>query len=78
MRLDAALTSPDLDWLTTRSEKVAYLQARTASASTEQRVNGVTEDASRLANQVPGTFPDRHRSERSRRPAVSRDGAVDG
>ena len=31
MRLDAALTGPDLDWLTTTSEKVAYLQTMTAS-----------------------------------------------
>jgi hypothetical protein len=49
MRLDAALTGPDLDWLTTRSEKVAYLQART--------VNDATEDASQLVNQFPGTYP---------------------
>src|SRR6266545_1877422 len=35
MRLDAALTSPDLDWLTTRSEKVAYLQTMTAWPSSE-------------------------------------------
>jgi hypothetical protein len=49
MRLDAALTGTDLDWLTTRSEKVAYLQART--------VNDATEDASQLVNQFPGTYP---------------------
>src|SRR5438094_259209 len=29
MRLDAVLEGPHLDWLTTRSEKVAYLAART-------------------------------------------------
>ena len=46
MRLDAALASPNLDWLTTRSEKVAYLRARTASESSEH-----------AANQFPGTFP---------------------
>jgi hypothetical protein len=39
MRLDADLTGPDLDWLTTRSEKVAYLQARTALAPAEHSVN---------------------------------------
>ena len=39
MRLDAALTSPDLDWLTTRSEKVAYLRARTALESSEHAAN---------------------------------------
>jgi hypothetical protein len=31
MRLDAALMSPDLEWLTTRSEKVSYLRANTAA-----------------------------------------------
>lgn len=45
MRLDAALTGPDLDWLATRSEKVAFLQTMTASESSEQ------------PNQFPGTFP---------------------
>lgn len=45
MRLDAALTAPDLDWLATRSEKVAFLHTLTASESSEQ------------PNQFPGTFP---------------------
>jgi hypothetical protein len=45
MRLDAALTAPDLDWLATRSEKVAYLQTMSASGSSEH------------LNQFPGTFP---------------------
>jgi hypothetical protein len=45
MRLDAALTSPDLDWLASRSEKVALLQTMTASESPEH------------PNQFPGTFP---------------------
>jgi hypothetical protein len=45
MRLDAALTGPDLDWLTTKTEKVAYLQTMTAAQSSEH------------ANQFPGTFP---------------------
>ena len=45
MRLDAALTAPDLDWLATRSEKVAFLQTMTASESSEH------------PNQFPGTFP---------------------
>lgn len=45
MRLDAALTAPDLDWLATRSEKVALLQTMTASQSSEH------------PNQLPGTFP---------------------
>ena len=45
MRLDAALTAPDINWLATRSEKVAFLQTVTASQSPEQ------------PNQFPGTFP---------------------
>jgi hypothetical protein len=45
MRLDAALTSPEAEWLTTRSEKLAYTQARTA------------QDRSDLSKQFPGTFP---------------------
>ncbi len=57
MRLDAALTSPDLDWLTTRSEKVADLQTRTARHSLERSVNATAEDPPHLANQFPGTLP---------------------
>jgi len=45
MRLDAALISPDLEWLTTRSEKLAYLNSRTAA------------DSATVANDLPGTFP---------------------
>lgn len=45
MRLDAALTGPNLDWLATRSEKVAFLQTMIASESSEQ------------PDQFPGTFP---------------------
>ena len=57
MRLDAALTSPNLDWLTTRSEKVAYLRARTAPESSEHAANATTADTPDVANQFPGTFP---------------------
>jgi hypothetical protein len=57
MRLDAALTTPNLDWLITRSEKVAYVRARTAPASSENPANATTEDTPDLANQFPGTFP---------------------
>jgi hypothetical protein len=45
MRLDAALISPDLEWLTTRSEKLAYLNSRTAA------------DSAIVVNDLPGTFP---------------------
>jgi hypothetical protein len=57
MRLDAALTSPDLHWLTTRSEKVAYLHARTTPESSEHRVDKTVQAESDLANQFAGTFP---------------------
>jgi hypothetical protein len=43
MRLDAALMEPNLDWLTTTSEKVALLQT--------------ARDGPHLTNQFPGTFP---------------------
>ena len=42
MRLDAVLASPDSEWLTTRSDKLAYMQARSVQD---------------LAKQFPGTFP---------------------
>ena len=54
MRLDAALISPELDWLTTWSEKVAHGAGRTASGSCEPSVELSTQD--RLAL-FPGTFP---------------------
>jgi hypothetical protein len=57
MRLDAALMNPHLDWLTTRSEKVAYVQAKTAFASPEHPVNATIQNAPDLAKQFPGTFP---------------------
>ena len=54
MRLDAALISPELDWLTTRSEKVAYLAGRVTSGSSEPSEELPTHD--RL-EPFPGTFP---------------------
>jgi hypothetical protein len=57
MRLDAALMSPDLEWLTTRADKLAWLHARTASESSNQRGDvSVPLDAA-VASQCPGTFP---------------------
>jgi hypothetical protein len=53
MRLDAALMSPDLDWLTTRSEKFAHLTAKTEARSLESR-EAVSEQRPDL---FPGTFP---------------------
>lgn len=57
MRVDAALTGPDLDWLTTRSEKLAYLQSKIARESREQLVNPTTQATPDSVNQFPGTFP---------------------
>jgi hypothetical protein len=57
MRLDAVLTSPHLEWLTTPSEKVAYLHARTAHESPEAPDNATTQGAADLANPFPGTVP---------------------
>jgi hypothetical protein len=54
MRLDAALISPDLDWLTTRAEKLAFLAAMSAPESSESpREQGVQD----RPDQFPGTFP---------------------
>jgi hypothetical protein len=54
MRLDAALMSPDVDWLTTRSEKLAYLTVRTVSHSAESPSASASEARLDL---FPGTFP---------------------
>ena len=54
MRLDAALMSPDLDWLATRSEKFAYLTARTEAQSPESPAGAASEQRPDL---FPGTFP---------------------
>lgn len=57
MRLDAALTSPNLEWLTTRSEKLAWLRERSRPEPSNQTVNATSLDAPEPANQFPGTFP---------------------
>jgi hypothetical protein len=57
MRFDAALTAPDLDWLTARSEKLAYLGARAARASSELPADGAEPSGLDVANAFPGTFP---------------------
>jgi hypothetical protein len=54
MRLDAALISPELDWITTRSEKVAYLARRAASGWSESSAELPDQDRPDL---FPGTFP---------------------
>jgi hypothetical protein len=54
LRLDAALITPDLEWLTRRSEKLAYLAARTAPETSERPEAALVQDRS---NMFPGTFP---------------------
>jgi hypothetical protein len=57
MRLDAALIGPDLEWLTTRSEKLAHLASRTAADHSQARVDVPLGEPAYVANQLPGTFP---------------------
>ena len=52
-RLDAALISPELEWLTTRSEKVATLAAKVAARSSVPDSPALLKDV----NLLPGTFP---------------------
>jgi hypothetical protein len=53
MRLDAALLSAELDWLTTRSEKVAYFAAMVAPGSSTPSA----ELPVQAVDLFPGTFP---------------------
>ena len=57
MRLDAELISPDVEWLTTRSEKLAYPASRTAADAREAGVDAPVREPANAANQFPGTFP---------------------
>jgi hypothetical protein len=57
MRLDAALISPDLEWLTTRPEKLAWLDARTASELPDARRDVAVPLNAPVVDQCPGTFP---------------------
>jgi len=56
MSLDAVLASPDLDWLTTEREKVAYVAAQTAPApeNHEETMDG---GSSKRAGMFSTTFP---------------------
>ena len=53
MRLDAALFEPDLDWLTTRSEKLAYMALRTPAEASDVPAKPGVQDRPDL---LPGTF----------------------
>ncbi len=57
MRLDAVLRSPHLDWLTTRSEKVAHLAARTSPGIAEPTTEAITPKAPDIVSEFPGTLP---------------------
>jgi hypothetical protein len=57
MRLDAALISPDLDWLTTRGDKLAWLHANIASEACGPREALAAPLAGAVADQFPGSFP---------------------
>jgi len=57
MLLDAVLTTPDLEWLTTASEKRAYLARLTASTSTESASDPRGDQPSTAVRDLPGTMP---------------------
>jgi hypothetical protein len=57
MRLDAALVGPDLEWLTTRSEKLAFLESRTAGESRKAKADAPVAGPANIANEFRGTFP---------------------
>ena len=57
MRLDAALLSPDLDWLTTRPAKLAHLEATIGRPSGQPGAIETTKARTNLVERLPGTFP---------------------
>ena len=57
MRVDAALAGPNLDWLTTRAEKVAYVRAKTALESPEPSGDTKTQQTAEVGHGFPGSFP---------------------
>jgi hypothetical protein len=57
MLLDGVLIAPDLDWLTTASEKVAHLAKLTACAGAAATPAVPSEPASTPAVELPGAFP---------------------
>jgi hypothetical protein len=57
MRLDAALISPDLDWVATRIEKLAYAKSRLALCARDSNSDVASGQTGNLATQLPGTFP---------------------
>ena len=57
MLLDAVLTTPDLEWLTTASEKAAYLAKLEASAGAAAEQAVPSEPDSKPAVELPSAFP---------------------
>ncbi len=57
MLLDAVLTTPDLDWLTTASEKSTYHASLTESKAAQPSREMPAEAEPRPASDLPGTFP---------------------
>jgi hypothetical protein len=57
MLLDAVLTMPDLEWLTTAPEKAAYLAKLKASAGAATEEGAPSDTDSRYVVELPGSFP---------------------
>ena len=57
MVLDAALTTPDLDWLTTAAEKRVYLARLTGPASPEPPSEAPVDQPPAAVRDLPGTQP---------------------
>jgi hypothetical protein len=57
MVLDAVLTIPDVEWVTTSAEKTAYLTRLTASAAAATQQTSPPERDSTRTVALPGTFP---------------------
>lgn len=57
MLLDAVLTTPHLDWLTTAAEKRAYLERLTGSAALEPSSDPPADPPPATIRDLPGTLP---------------------
>lgn len=57
MLLDAVLTTPDLDWLTTAAEKRAYLERLTGSTAPEPASDPPADPPPAAVRDLPGTLP---------------------
>ena len=57
MLLDAVLTTPDLDWLTTAAEKRAYVARLTGSTSPEPVSDPPADSPPAAVRDLPGTLP---------------------